>query len=141
MASIRSVFPLFSFDALKRGRGKYRNVYINGPANCGKTFLLSSLKLIFECFVNPTSGTFAWLGIENAEVVWLNDFRWKPSLIPWCELLQVLEGDTVHFPAPKNVMTKDIILDKNTPFFATSDAPLALIKGGTIDEINTEMMH
>lgn len=129
------------YDALKRGRGKYRNVYIYGPANCGKTFLLSPLKLIFECFINPASGTFAWIGIENAEVVWLNDFRWKPSLIPWCELLQVLEGDTVHFPAPKNVMTKDIVLDKDTPFFATSDAPLTLIKGGTIDEINTEMMQ
>ena len=38
-------------------------------------------------------------------------------------------------------MTKDMILDKDTPFFATSDAPLALIKGGTIDEINTEMMQ
>ena len=128
-------------DALKRGRGKYRNVYIYGPANCGKTFLLSPLKKIFECFMNPASGTFAWLGIENAEVVLLNDFRWKPSLIPWCELLQVLEGDTVHFPAPKNVMNKDIVLDKDTPFFATSDAPLALIKGGSIDRINTEMMQ
>ena len=128
-------------DALKRGRGKYRNVYIYGPANCGKTFLLSPLKKIFECFMNPASGTFAWLGIENAEVVLLNDFRWKLSLIPWCELLQVLEGDTVHFAAPKNVMNKDIVLDKDTPFFATSDAPLALIKGGSIDRINTEMMQ
>ena len=54
-------------DALKRGRGKYRNVYIYGPANCGKTFLLSPLKKILECFMNPASGTFAWLGIENAE--------------------------------------------------------------------------
>ncbi|CAB4026296.1 Hypothetical predicted protein, partial [Paramuricea clavata] len=54
-------------DALKRGRGKYRNVYIYGPANCGKTFLLSPLKKIFKCFMNPASGTFAWLGIENAE--------------------------------------------------------------------------
>ena len=128
------------YNALKHGRGKYRNVYIYGPANCGKTFLLSPLKKIYECFKNPAAGTFAWLGIENVEVVWLNDFRWKPSLIPWCELLQVLEGDTVHFPAPKNVMTKNIILDKDTPFFATSVAPLALIKGGTIDRVNTQMM-
>ena len=129
------------YNALKRGRGKYRNVYLFGPANCGKTFLVSPLKEIFECFVNPASGSFAWLGIEDAEVVLLNDFRWKPSLIPWCELLQVLEGDTVHFPAPKNQMSKDIVLDKDTPFFATSDAPLALINGGTIDRVNTEMMH
>ena len=102
------------YNALKRGRGKYRNVYLFGPANCGKTSLVSPLKKIFECFVNPASGTFAWLGIEDAEVVLLNDFRWKPSLIPWCELLQVLEGDTVHFPAPKNPMSKDIVLDKDT---------------------------
>ena len=129
------------YNALKRGRGKYRNVYLFGPANCGKTFLVSPLKKIFECFVNPASGTFAWLGIEDAEVVLLNDFRWKPSLIPWCELLQVLEGDTVHFPAPKNLMSKDIVLDKDTPFFATSDAPLALINGATINRVNTEMMH
>ena len=121
------------YNALKRGRGKYRNVYLFGPANCGKTFLVSPLKKIFECFVNPASGTFAWLGIEDAEVVLLNDFRWKPSLIPWCELSQVLEGDTIYFPAPKNLMSKEIVLDKDTPFFATSDAPLALINGATID--------
>ena len=129
------------YNALKRGRGKYRNVYLFGPANCGKTFLVSPLKKIFECFVNLASGTFAWLGIEDAEVVLLNDFRWKPSLIPWCELLQVLEGDTVHFPAPKNLMSKDIVLDKDTPFFATCVAPLAFISGATIDRVHTEMMH
>jgi hypothetical protein len=38
-------------------------------------------------------------------------------------------------------MNKDIVLDKDTPFFATSDAPLALIKGVSIDRINTEMMQ
>ena len=74
-------------------------------------------------------------------MVWLNDFRWKPSLIPWCEILQVLEGDIVHFPAPKNLMSQNIVLDKDTLFFPTSDAPLALIKGGTIHRINTEMME
>ena len=129
------------YNALKRGRGKYRNVYLFGPANCGKTFLVSPLKKIFQFFLNPASGNFAWLGIEDAEVVLLKGFRWKPSLIPWCELLQVLEGDTVHFPAPKNLMSKDIVLDKDTPFFATSDAPLPLINGATIDRVNTEMMH
>ena len=50
------------YDALLRGRGKYRNIYIYGPANCGKTFLISPLKSIYECFVNPASGSFAWVG-------------------------------------------------------------------------------
>ena len=116
------------YNALRYGRGKYRNVYIYGPPNCGKTFLLS-----------PAAGMFAWLGIEKAEVVWLNDLRWKPTLIPWCELLQVLEGDIVHFSAPKNLMSQNVVLDKDTPFFATIDAPLALITGGTLNRINTEM--
>ena len=91
--------------------------------------------------MNPASGNFAWLGIESAEVVLLNDFRWKASLIPWCEFLQVSEGDTVHFPTPKNQMSKDIVLEKDTPFFATSDAPLVLINNGSIDQVNTEMMN
>ena len=109
-------------NALRHGRGKYRNVYIYGLANCGKTFLLSPLKKIYKCFKNPTAGSFAWLGIEKAEVVWLNDFRWKPSLIPWCELLQVVEGDIVHFPAPKN-SSQNIVLDKDTPFFLPQVMP------------------
>ena len=95
-----SIFAGAVYDALLRGRGKYRNIYIYGPANCGKTFLISPLKSIYECFVNPASGSFAWVGVDEAEVVLLNDLGWKPTLIPWCEFLQVLEGDIVHFPAP-----------------------------------------
>ena len=125
----------------QKGRGKYRNVYIHGPANCGKTFLVKPLKEIYKCFVNPASGNFAWLGIQSAEVVLLNDFRWKALLISWCEFLQVLEGDTVRFPTLKNQMSKDIVSENDTPFFATSDAPLVLINNGSIDRVNTEMMN
>ena len=53
----------------------------------------------------------------------------------------MLEGDTVHFPTPKNQMSKDIVLEKDTPFFATSDAPLVLINNGSIGRVNTEMMN
>ncbi len=66
--------------------------------------------------------------------------RWKPSLIPWCEFLQVLEGDVVHFPALKNFMKKDIVLEKDTSFFVTSDAALTLVNGRSVDRVNTEMM-
>ena len=34
------------YNALEKGRGKYRNVYIHGPANCGKSFIVSPLKVI-----------------------------------------------------------------------------------------------
>ncbi len=89
------------YIALKKGRGKYRNIFIHGPANSGKTFILSPLKVIYETFCNPATGTFAWLGAEEAEVIFLNDFRWSQAIIAWADLLQALEGDTVHLPAPK----------------------------------------
>jgi hypothetical protein len=38
--------------------------------------------------------------------------------------LQVLEGDTVHFPFPKNKMSNDVVLEGDTPFLATCDDPL-----------------
>ena len=31
------------YNALEKGRGRYRNVYIHGPANCGKSFIVSPL--------------------------------------------------------------------------------------------------
>ena len=135
-----STFCNAVYNALEAGRGKYRNVYICGPANTGKTFLLSPLKMIYRSFVNPATGTFAWVGAEQAEVVILNDFRWHPSIIAWSDFLQLLEGDIVHLPAPKSFSSKDIEFSKDTPFFATSDAPLVLIKGGSIDQANSEMM-
>lgn len=128
------------YNALKLGRGKYRNIYIHGPSNCGKTFMIAPLKIIYQAFVNPASGTFAWVGAESAEVVFLNDFRWSPSIIAWADFLQILEGDTVHLPTPKNFKMKDIIFDKDTPFFATADAPITLVRGGAVDSVNTEMM-
>ena len=70
-------------DPLIEGRGKYRNIMITGNANCGKTFLLNPLTLIFNTFCNPASGSFAWVGVQNAECIFLNDFRWSPQVIPW----------------------------------------------------------
>jgi hypothetical protein len=136
-----STFCAAVYNALHLGRAKYRNIYIHGPANTGKTFILTPLKLIFKCFTNPTTGSFAWLGVEEAEVIVLNDFHWHPSIIAWGDLLQLLEGDTVHLSAPKTFNRKDIDFTKDTPVFATADAPLVLVKGGFLDHANTEMMH
>ena len=129
------------YNALSKGRGKYRNIYLHGRSNCGKTFILSPLKTIYKTFCNPATGSFAWIGAEQAEVIFLNDFRWQPTIIAWADLLQALEGDTIHLPAPKNFCQKDIELSSDTPFFATSDAPLVLIRGGAVDKANTEMME
>ena len=54
---------------------------IVGPANCAKTFLLNPLNVIFNTFSNPASTRFAWVGAEQAECIFLNDFRWSPAVI------------------------------------------------------------
>ena len=103
--------------------------------------MLSPLKTIYNTFCNPATGTFAWVGAEEAEIILLNDFRWKSSIIAWADMLQLLEGDIVHLPAPKNFSKRDIELTRDTPVFATADAPIVFIKGGSICHANTEMMN
>ena len=127
------------YEALSKGRGKFHNVHVHGTSNCGKSFIISPLKVIFNTFSNPAMGSFTWIGAEQAELIFLNDFRWDPKLIAWADLLQALEGD-VHLPAPKTFCQRDLELTADTPFFATADAPMVLICGGSVDRTNTDMM-
>ena len=126
---------------LEKGRGKYCNILIVGPANCGKTFILKPLVSIFETFVNPATSSFAWVGAEKAEVIFLNDFRWSSQLIPWHDLLLLLEGEKVHLPAPKTHFVQDILLDQDTPIFATSSNEIEFVKNGVTVERETNMMR
>ena len=69
---------------LSKGRGKRRNVIIFGPANCGKTFLLRPLEIIFKTFSNPANDKYGWVGADKAEVIFLNDFRWSRNGMSFC---------------------------------------------------------
>jgi hypothetical protein len=75
------VFAKAVHGLLQNGRGKYRNIIITGPANCGKSFLIGPLSKIFRIFHNPAKSSFAWVGVEDAEVILLNDFRWTQQVI------------------------------------------------------------
>ena len=94
------------------GRGKNRNLLLTGSTNCGKSFLLNPLKVIYRNFCNPATGTFALVGVENAECILLNDFRWSAQIIPWHDLLLMLEGNVVNLPAPKIHYSTDICCKK-----------------------------
>ena len=99
---------------LDKGCGKYRNIIIVGPANCGKTFLLEPLRIIFSTFSNPATTTYSWLGVEDAEIILLNDFRWSSELITWKDLLLLPEGQGLHFPAPKSQYAHTTFTSKET---------------------------
>ena len=98
------------------------------------------LNVIYHTFTNPASGTFARIGVEKKECIFLNDFRRNDKIIPWHDLLLLLEGEPVHFSAPKSHFSEDILLDADTPVFATSKHRLAYVRDGTVDQRKTEMM-
>ena len=49
-------------ELLEKSRKKRLNIFLVGPSNCGKRFLLESLKEIFNCFTNPTKSNV--LGLD-----------------------------------------------------------------------------
>ena len=115
---------------------------ITGKSNCGKTFMLKPLRLIFECFEIPSHGTFNWVGAEQKECILLNDFRWSSKVIEWSDLLNVLEeGMVIHVPVPKTHFAEDALWTADTPFFATSKKKIVKYnEDGDIDQVETEMM-
>ena len=64
------------------GRGKGRNLYITRPANRSKPFILDPLRVIYKPFVSPATCSYAWLEVEETEVIFLNDFRYTPAILP-----------------------------------------------------------
>ena len=111
-------------NLLRSGREKGKNILLTGPRDCAKTFLLRPLTKIFHSFTNPSSGTYAFVGIQNKEVAFLNDLRYNTLMLPWQDFLNLLEGMEVHIPTPKTHFSEDIELESDIPFFATSIGPI-----------------
>ena len=114
------VFGTAMRELLTLRHGKYRNIVIVGPSNCGKAFLLRSVESIFKTFANPAFDKYVCVRADDAEIIFLNDFRWSPELIEWKSLLLLFEGDQVRLPTPKNQFLCDINIERDTPVFATS---------------------
>ena len=130
-------------NALITGRQKNSNIFIVGPTSCGKSFLLDTLELIFNVFVNSATTKYSWTNLENKEVAFLNDFRWSPESIAWSDFLLLLEGQTVNLPRPKNQFASDRLIDRsnNLAIFATSKGSIRYVgKFNLQDDRETDMM-
>ena len=134
------ISPLFCSTAVKelllKGRGKNRNILITGHANCSKTFLPNPLTTIYETFCNPATGSFAWVGVENAECIFLNNFHWCSQLTPWHDLLFYAGGASCSFASAENTLficqentlcARYISLVRDTPIFCTGKSPHVLM--------------
>lgn len=108
-------------DNIEMGRCKGANVFLVGPKDCGKSFLLLPLEKLFKVFSSPTSGRYNWMGIDEAEVIFLNDFRWDKGVIEWSDFLRLLSGERLWFERPKNLFATNYLLDENNtiPIFGT----------------------
>ena len=62
----KDVEPAAFTELLTKGKGKFKKILIVEPANCGKTFIYGhqEKKYFF---------TYAWLGAQKADLVFLNN--------------------------------------------------------------------
>ena len=128
-------------DLLVKGHGKSRNIMIMGPANCAKTVLFKCLQTMFTAFSNPSNDKYAWIGAEDAEVIFLNEFRWTSEMIAWKELLLLLERQIVHLPPPKNHYESDTTISSDVPIFATGKSRIVFRgRGNSTNSMEDDMM-
>ena len=114
------VFAAAVHELLEKGCKKSLNIFLVGLSNCVKSFLLEPVKQIFNCFTIPAQGKYAWTGLDEAEVAYINDFHWSKELIAWQELLNLLEGAPLKLSCPKNVFATDLYIPYSNaiPIFA-----------------------
>ena len=89
--------------------------------------MLKPLEIIYNVFSNPANDKYSSVGVDNAEVIILQDFRWSSELICWKDLLLLLEGEPVKLPSPKNQFATDVYIKTDMPIFATSKAKIEFV--------------
>ena len=126
-------------DLFKRGCEKFRNMIV-GPANCRKTFMLKTLEHIYHAYCNPESDKYVWVGVDQGELIVLQDFRWSSELICWKGVPPLLEKELVKVPFTEIQFACDICISKDMPISATSKSNIDYAgKYNTMDERKTEM--
>ena len=123
------VFANALSQSITIGRQVNMNIMLPGSTNCDKFFLLNPLELMLNCFVNTAIRKCPWVGLDECEVTYLNDFRWSVELIAWNYFLLSLEGQTVQLPRPKNQSAADMVIDRDNTllFFATSSKRIEFV--------------
>ena len=133
-------------NCLRLGRTKRNNLYLLGERNCGKTFLLQPLTLIYTTFCSPASGTFNWVGAETSELVYLNDFRYPAvdnggdKILQWRDFLNLLDGNTLAIAAPKTHYAQDIQWTARQPIVGSGPYRIKYVHKGIEDRTETAMM-
>ena len=73
------VFAEAVHDLLVRGGGGAEKHTHRRPGRWRENLHLGSTAKCIQYFSNPAGNRYSWLEVENAEVIFLNDFRWSPE--------------------------------------------------------------
>ena len=120
---------------LKLGGGKICNILLVGPED-----FLNPLTEIYDTILNPSSSRYEFVGAENKELMFLNDLRWSQEMISWKELLNLLEGQSIHLATPETHYATCVLITEDVPIFATNIAPIMFAgKGAIVEGENTVM--
>jgi hypothetical protein len=125
------------FRALAEGRKKKTNVFLVGPTNAAKSFLIKPLKNIYKVYEVPDSGTHQLEALLGREVVFLNEFEWDPAWMQWPYLKRFFEGGSVPVARPKN-RGGNVEFTLDSPVIGTLSSPIQLFtKIGRNAVVNT----
>ena len=128
----RGLFCAAMYKALLEGRKKGNNVFLLGPTNAGKSFLVKPLSLIYNVYTIPDGGSYQLESILDKELVFLNDFEWdtKETWMRWSYFKDFLEGSAMTVARPKN-RGGNVPFDRDLPVIGTAAGPIQyLVRAG-----------
>jgi len=110
-------------EALELGRAKQRTLMIVGGTNRAKSFCFNPLALVYNAYTTPDTGTHQLADLKGSEVIWLNEFEFDPTFMPWRKLKDFLEGQSLKVAVPKT-QGANYIFDGDAPVFCTGPGPV-----------------
>lgn len=140
---LEGAFQAKVYGALQSGRAKKRNVCLLGDTDCGKTFLLKGLRLVYQCYERPEGGSYQLEDLPGKELVFLNDFEYDASAkdwMPWSYFKNFLEGGDVKVARPKN-RGGNVVWAGTAPVFLTAPSEVKLWRYGKEDYSETSQMR
>jgi len=131
-------------DSLVHGRRKGRLICHAGlVGNEGKSFLLGPLPEVYGhdgVFLSPSSANFPLMGLENARVVLLDDWRFNETLLSYNLQLLWFEGKPLVIARPQNQFSGHVRYSGDAPIFITTlEADIMTIPEG-LQAGDVEMM-
>ena len=85
-------------NTITKGLGKGSNLFMVRLAHWAKSFMLTPLSIMLNCFFCPSKPKFNFVTTINKEIIFFNDLRYGPNgkwydrFLPWNQFLNLLEG-------------------------------------------------